>query len=83
MIKHHIPKLFRREKDISGLQSIIEGNQGEEVKQEPEAETTEEHCLLIGSCLASFLGQPKTICLGNGDAHSGPSSPTIINNYTP
>lgn len=49
--------------------------------------TLEEHCLLAhflaqlgGLYLGSVLIQPRTICVGNGVAHTGPGPPPPINN---
>lgn len=37
---------------------------------------------LAGSCLARFLIQPRTACLGNGIAHSGLDPPVSPDMFT-
>lgn len=55
----------------------------QELKQEIEAKSMKECCLLtcLGPCLAGFLIWPKTSCLGNGATHSELGPPVSINNH--
>lgn len=49
------------------LQSTIEWSEAKNPRQEARAETIEKCCIVLaGSCLASFLTQPRTTYLGNG-----------------
>lgn len=51
---------------------------GEKSRQELEAESTGDVCLL--SCSSGFFIKPKTYCLGNGTAHSQLDPPLSISN---
>lgn len=51
------PEKLDEERVYFSLQSIMMGNQGRNYKQEPEADTMEEHCLL--PCSHGFISVPS------------------------
>ena len=77
---------LRRGNDLFGLYFQVTVHyyrtSGQELKQESEAETREEHGLLACacSCLPSVVIQPRTTCLGNGVTHGGQALLLLMNN---